>query len=292
MTGSTVTESIASIPASKASEIKMILSTDANKDKCIMLVEGVDDRKFYGRFVSDDTIEINVLDSCYYMSEILQLTNADATISDRVIGIKDADFDHITGKNYALENLFITDTHDWETMVMTSSCECCVAMECLERKEPGLFNQVMKNLVNYSYARLYNEIEVLEKGLDGILFRGLTFSDFYDGENDCELQGSLAAIKAHGNNARLAYFPSEADIIGIKERYPEIDLFQLTCGHDVINGLVCRCTKLKGRSPEAGKKDIARIFRTSYSVDSFKTTTLYQQVDGWANAHAKIVWTA
>ena len=292
MTGSTVTASISSIPASKASEIKMMLSTDANKNKCVILVEGVDDRKFYGRFISDDTIEINVLNSCYHMPEILRLTNADAAIQDRVIGIKDADFDHITGKNHALDNLFVTDTHDWETMVMTETCESCVAMECLDKKEQGLFDQVLHHLVNYSFTKLYNEVEVVDKGKDGISFRGLKLSDFYDGENECDLKESLNTVKAHSNNARLVHFPSEVDISSFMTRYPNVNLYQLTCGHDVIDGIVCWCTKIKGRRPEAGKRDIARIFRTSYTIEVFRTTSLYQTIDAWGNSHGRKVWEA
>ncbi len=135
MARNTVTTSIENKPLSKVTEIKMMLSTEANKNKRIMLVEGADDKKFYGFFIDDANIEINVLDSCYYMPDILSLSNADSALKDKVIGIKDADFDHITGKTYAMNNLFMTDTHDWETMVITEACECRVSMEGLERKE-------------------------------------------------------------------------------------------------------------------------------------------------------------
>ena len=227
------------------------------------------------------------------MPVILQMTSLDNTLKDRVIGIKDADFDHITGKVYDLECLFITDTHDWETMVMTESCECRVALECLDRKEKGLFTQVMQHLEYYSYTKLFNEIEVLgKKDRDGILFRGLSLSKFYDGENACGLKECLEAIKSHGNNSALPYFPTEQEISDLKVLYPRLDLYQLTCGHDVIHGLVCRFKKITGRNPEQGKREIALLFRLSYNLDFFKTTQLYQNVKRWGASHSVQAWVA
>lgn len=289
---STVTASIAKTPSSKVAEIKMMLSTEANKDKKIMLVEGTDDRKFYGVFIDDASIEINVLDSCYYMSDILTLSNADTTLKDKVIGIKDADFDHITGKKYTISNLFLTDTHDWETMAMTKACECRVSMEGIERKEKDLFLQVMQHLENYSYVKLFNEIEVLSKGKDGIRFKGLTLSKIYDGEHPCELKNSLDAIKKHGNNICLAHFPTELEVERFKHKYATVDLCQLTCGHDLIHGLVCRLTKIGGRSPKIGYDDIELIFRINCSFENFKMTKLFKRVESWAESHKTTVWAA
>lgn len=292
MTGNTVTAGVANIPGSKVAEMRMMLSTDANKGKRMALVEGADDRKFYKRFVSDSHIVINVLEGCFYMPDILSLSNQSVALKDKVIGIKDADFDHITGKQYGLDNLFTTDTHDWETMVMTSECEKNVAIEALDRKEDCLFEQVMKDLTDYSYLKLYNTVEVCGKGLDGILFKGFTLSNIYDGSAPCSIDVALNAVKSHGNNARLAHFPKKEDIANIKQSFSGLDFKQLSCGHDVIHGVVCRLTHLRGCSPTIGYSDIEMLFRTSCTNDFFKTTNLYRQVEAWSQAHNTVVWAA
>ena len=292
MTENTVTAGVANTPGSKVAEMRMMLSTDANKGKRIALVEGADDRKFYKRFVSDNHIVINVLEGCFYMPDILTMSNQTTTLKDRVIGIKDADFDHITGKQYGLDNLFTTDTHDWETMVMNSECEKNVAIEALDRKEDCLFEQVMEDLTDFSYLKLYNTVEVCGKGLDGILFNGFTLSKIYDGSAPCSIDDALNAVKSHGNNARLAHFPKEEDIAQIKQSFQELDYRQLTCGHDVIHGVVCRLTHLRGCSPTIGYSDIEMLFRTSCTNDFFKTTNLYRQVEAWSQAHNTVVWAA
>lgn len=292
MTGNTVTAGVANIPGSKVAEMQMMLSTDANKEKRIVLVEGADDRKFYKRFVSDSHVVINVLEGCFYMLDIIALSNRYSALKDKIIGIKDADFDHITGKQYGLDNLFTTDSHDWETMVMTNDCESNVAIEALERREDGLFEQVMKDLTDYSYLKLYNAVEVCGKGLDGILFKGFTLANIYDGSSPCRIDVSLNAVKAHGNNARLAHFPHEEDIDSLKHTFTGLDYRQLTCGHDVIHGVVCRLTHLRGSSPTIGYSDIEMLFRTSCTKDFFSTTNLYQQVEAWAQTHNTVVWAA
>lgn len=292
MADSTVTDSIKKFPKAKVSELRMMLSTDANKDKHIMLIEGSDDRKFYGQFISDNHILMNVLDSCYYMHQILVMINSVDTLKDKVIGIKDADFDHITHKDYALDNLFVTDTHDWETMVIESKCENSISLEALDRKEVGLFEKVMKDLTDYSYIKLYNDVEICGNDLDGILFKGLSLERIYDGANSCRLDSCLSTVKSHGNNSRLTHFPTENDIERLKLCYSKMDLRQLTCGHDLIHGVVCRLQYLKGSSLNIGYNAIEMIFRVSCDLDYFKTTSLYHLVSSWAKKHGTVVWAA
>ena len=292
MSGSTVTAVVAKLPASKVKELSMMLSTDENKDKNIMLVEGPDDRKFYARFISEVHVTFNVLKSCCYMPAILDLVNKDTTLCDRVIGIKDADFDHIIGKTYGLNNLFLSDTHDWETMALTNECERNVAIEALGHNEVGIFDKVMRDLTNYSYLKLHNQEEICEKGLDGINFRNFAIHRIYDGHTACDVEVCLREIKNHNNNAKLVHFPDKKDIDTIRKKYPTPDLLQFTCGHDIIHGVVRRLTYLKGSSPEIGDKEIARQLRTSFSIELFKKTRLYSEVLAWAVSKKTVVWAA
>lgn len=292
MAVSTVTASVADLPGAKVSELRMMLSTDANKDKRILLVEGLDDRKFYAHFVSHNHVVMNVLEGCYYMPQILTMTESLETLKDKVIGIKDADFDHIIGTKSTVSNLFVTDTHDWETMVMTEECENNVAIEALDRQETGLFIQVMNDLIDYSYVKLYNAVEVCGKNLDGIRFKGFTISTVYDGTNPCRKDVSLRELKNYGNNTSLGHFPTESDIDNLKLQFPSTNLYQLSCGHDVIHGVVCKLTHLKGCSPKIGYDAIEMLLRNSCTMDFFKTTQLYQTVANWAQERGAVIWAA
>ena len=292
MKESTVTAVVEKLPASKVKEISMMLSTDENKGKNMMLVEGPDDKTFYAYYVSEGNVVFNVLKGCYYMPTILELVNKDATMRDRVIGIKDADFDRVTGKKHTIPNLFLTDTHDWETMTLTEESEHNIAIEALNRSEKGMFNKVMNDLMMYSYLKLYNQVEICEKSLAGISFEDFSLSKIYDGNSPCQTEDCLREVSSHNNNSRHAHFPKSADIDRIKASFPTPDLYQFTCGHDVINGVVRRLIHCKGSSTDVGEKEVSRILRTSFRKEIFEQTQLYKAVASWAETHKTVVWVA
>jgi len=289
---STVTDFESTIPGVKVTELRQLLSHEANEGKTVILVEGADDRSFYVHYVSEPHVVISVLNSCHFMPDILRRAKTDRVLSERVIGVKDADFDRILGKDYHLDNLFLTDTHDWETMTQTPESERNVTIEALGRTETGVFTKVMDDLKNYSYLKLYNMAEICNKGKEGISFRDFSISKIYDGQDECEVAKCLSAVKGHNNNARLAHFPGEDEIKAVKIAHPNPDPLQFTCGHDVIQGVVQRMIHLKGASTDVGVKETARIFRTSFTKDMFQSTRLYQDIASWSLAHHAVVWAA
>lgn len=289
---STVTERMASLPNAKVTELKLLLSTDVNEKKTIVLVEGPDDKKLYSQFVSDEHVVLFPLGGCGNMPEVILMAKDDEFFNDRLIGIKDADFDHITAKNYGFDNLFVTDTHDWETMVMTDSCECKLSIEVLGRKEKNIFLRVMNDIANYSYIRLYNEVEICQQGLDGISFRGLKISNLYDGNTTCSLSDCLQIVRNHGNNNNLPHFPTEQQIENFKLRYPDVDMLNLTCGHDVMHCVVCRFRFLLNKPLSVGYSNLEALSRVSYSIEFFRATNLYKSVDSWSKTHGRIIWAA
>ena len=269
-----------------------MLSCDKNKGKNIVLVEGPDDMTFYAHYINEEHVDFNVLKGCYYMPSILSLVNKDATLSERVIGIKDADFDRITGKTHSLPNFFLTDTHDWETMTLNEESEHNITIEALCRSEKGLFNKVMNDLISYSYLKLYNQVKICEKGLAGISFKDFSISKIYDGNTACRIGDCLREVSNHNNNSRHTHFPKKTDIDMIKAAFPTPDLLQFTCGHDLVNGVVQRLICCKGSSTEVGEKEVSRILRTSFRKELFEQTLLYQAIKKWAEAHKTIVWAA
>lgn len=270
----------------------MMLSSDENKGKTVVLVEGPDDKTFYAHYVDEEHVVFDVLKGCYDMPFILTEVKTDATLSDKVIGIKDADFDRISGKTYGLPNMFLTDTHDWETMTLTEESEHNIAIEALNRSEKGLFNKVMNDLISYSYLKLYNQVEICEKCLAGISFDDFSISKIYDGNTACKIDDCLREVSNHNNNSRHSHFPKEENIDRIKLAFPTPDLLQFTCGHDLVNGVVRRLIYCKGSSTEVGEKEVSRILRTSFRKELFERTLLYQAIKKWTEAHHTIVWAA
>lgn len=148
-----------------------------------------------------------------------------------------------------------------------------------------MFDKVMNDLLMYSYLKLYNQVEICEKSLAGISFEDFPLSKIYDGNSPCLKEDCLREVSNHNNNSRHVHFPKIADIDRIKATFPSPDLFQLTCGHDVINGVVRRLIHCKGSSTDVGEKEVSRILRTSFRKEIFEQTQLYKAVASWAETH-------
>ena len=289
---STVTDFESTVPGVKVTELKQLLSHEENEGKIIILVEGPDDRTFYVRYVSEPHVVFSVLKSCRFMPDILRLTKSDRILAEKVIGIKDADFDRILGKDYHLDNLFLTDAHDWEMMTQTEECERNVTIEGLGRTEKGIFSKVINDLKNYSYLKFYNVAEICDKGKEGISFQDFSISRIYDGRGECVVENCLEKVKNHNNNFRLAHFPGKTVFENFKTAYPDPDLLQFTCGHDLIQGVVQLIIHLKGASTDVGEKETARLFRVTFTPDMFKETQLYHDIANWSLVHKVVVWAA
>lgn len=292
MSKSTVLDSTANTPASKVAELSLLLSNDANKDKCVLLVEGPDDRKFYSFYTDDKHVVLDVQEGCGLIPSILSLLATGSPYKDRIIGIKDADFDHIKGVVNSLDTLFVTDTHDWETMTMTEDCEAKVSIEVIDEKYDHVFDIVMSDISNYSYLKLFNDVEICGKGLDGIRFKGFPISRIYDGLNPCSIESCLQEVKNYGNNVSLNHFPQPIDITAFKQKYSQVELIQITCGHDIIHSLVCKFASILRKQPKDGYTTIEKLFRISYSKQYFEQTSLFQKIKMWSEANNRIIWAA
>lgn len=290
-TSNTVLGAYNALPNSKISELEMLILSPVNQNKCILLVEGPDDKIFYGFFVNNSHVLFNIMSGCYNMSEILNLANQSQVLKNKIIAIKDADFDHLNGITYNIPNLFLTDTHDWETLVMTKDCEKKILMECkVDELIEEIFHKVMIDLLNYSFLKFYNINKVCAANMEGILFKGLKISKFYDGDSQTEIDPCLQAVRKHGNNYKLPHFPKQEEINTFKNEWKQINLEQISCGHDILHGIVCRLSYLLNKNSCIGYSDLERICRCAYTLDDFKKTHLYKSVLLWSQNNGKEIW--
>ena len=169
-------------------------------------------------------------------------------LANKQIVIKDANFNHIKGCNQGCVNLFITDAHDLETMTITPEVEKFITLEILEHEETGLFQKVMSDIKVLSYMRLYNDLQLIPQR-KGILFEGIKVSSLYDGNNPITIDNCVNLVRNHGNNNAIDGFPWVDDMTDFVAKHSNEDIFQLSRGHDVVHGVVCRMKALLGKNP-------------------------------------------
>lgn len=268
-----------------------------SEGKVFILIEGTDDEKIYRHFLNEQKVIFYVTKNCLYVVELLRIFKTNPLHKNKIIGIKDADFDHMLHRSYPdLENLFLTDFHDIEMTILSVSeeFESSLKAECCLQTTTPLVEKVAKDLKSLSYLRLYNEVTVADKELegvklDGINFNGITYSAFYDGENAITWEQCLEHVKSTCNNSRLEHYPTTEMIKLFADSYIDPDLKQLTRGHDLVFALQVRLQKLN-RKNSLGYKELCLILRTTCSRERFERTDLYHQLNEWMGQQGLYLW--
>ena len=249
----------------------------------IIVVEGEDDEKALKNFFNLQTVEFTCASNCLKVKDAMQIVSTDNQLKDCVIGIKDADFDHINQIKNNIANLMITDTHDMETLMLTPKVCKRICWETINQAYPNLSFEAMTSLKNLSYLRYYNDKIILNgKGSDkeGIKFKGIKIADV---TSHC-VQDVLQRVKDNGNFKKTSY--PDLDTINLfisQNPIDDEDLTLFTNGHDLVYAI----RDILHSKDEAAKaysdKSIATMIRMSYSKEEFEKTNLYKDIDNWNN---------
>ena len=103
-------------PTVKANEIR--LKRQDHKG-CFLVVEGRDDRLFFEQFVDRDACSVTVAEGKQAVAAVIEILNADHFAG--VVGVIDADFDHVEGTERVNDNLITLETVDLEALQIRSS---------------------------------------------------------------------------------------------------------------------------------------------------------------------------
>ena len=270
-------------------EIRLLLNNSLGCGKICVVVEGVDDVKAYGSLFDDLKVMFHPAGTCAIIPNTMDLVCQDVQLKDSVIGIKDADFDHLMGKEYHNDNLFLTDTHDVETLMLTERVEQRVCREMAGNSCPGIREKAMRILKPYSYIQYYNAKEILKnKGTGGLLFKG--FKPHIVEEN--AYHDWYQAVKSHGNNASNENYPSEEQLSHFIEANETEDLLNLTRGHDIVHliGVLLHNVYPACKNKSCG--EIAGYIRVAYTFEEFQQTALFKAIDSWSQARNISLWVA
>jgi hypothetical protein len=200
--------------------------------------------------------------------------------TDRVIGIRDADFLHLDKKQETIDCLFLTDAHDGEMMLL--SCDTAfesIVAEYIPHIRVDFKNFRYKLLASLKYLsgiRWLNKTENLE-----LNFKGIGLDNFYDAIGlTLNKTMCIQEIENRSPSKKRSIHQEEIDqkIAGISNYY------NLCNGHDVEKAFAQHVTKVnKSVSNTKGVKDtdIGKALRIAYRKEDFKTTNLYESLRIW-----------
>ena len=255
-------------------EIKM---TRTNHKGTILLVEGKDDLRFWRTWQHSDC---DLIDGEGKPNVVGSIERLDSENFKGVLGIVDADYDHLMGENLSSKNLVATDAHD---------------IECLLCRSPAL-DKVLSEFGDSSRIQQFNEEEDTDVR-EGLLKRALEIGRLRWAVRRCQLDINTKEISVQrfvNENTWIVDIeglicvvancnPSDADVLkrSITE-LPCADPWYVVRGHDVVELLRIGLRRVLGNRPNnAGRKQISGILRAGISREDLEHTMLWANIRIW-----------
>ena len=248
--------------------VKMLFNSTINKEKVILIVEGKDDKDVYSLCLKANAVCIFPDGNCMKHAIILEALNV--MYRNRLLAIKDADFDRLEGRNNPFENLLLTDTHDMEGMVLSNGIPMLIGDD-EERCHCIDLNIIYKELVDVSYLKWYNHVHNL-----GLNFRNIAL--------DLDLNDYLCAVMANTANEVSVTLN---DVLAFKNCNAHVSMKELCNGHDLFERIYILAHNVK-RGNFAKRPFFCRL-RKSYTIDKFSKTALYRSIKEWENTNEQSI---
>lgn len=261
---------------SQTAALVQMFRTDLYSEKIIVVVEVDDDRRLFSRFFKAETAHVFPIGGNVQFPTILDQLNR--RYESRFIILKDADFDHLNKKNnYPYSNLFLTDTHDAETMMINDDTIRNICCEYSCPIHPSEFiEKLYQDLEAFSYLKWYNSANNIR-----LNFKVLKLTDIYAGDNPTEFENILLKLYANdANKSKSRITIEEIQIFYISHKEGGIEPRLLINGHDFCEAMVVALIKMKVQG-NVKKKDVSRCLRSSYTFDHFKETKMFEDIYKW-----------
>jgi len=246
----------------------------------ILLVEGPSDSKFWASRVSDNCERI-VGGGKINIIQCMQ--RLDAKRIEGVLGVLDADFDILLGRNFPSKNLVVTDYYDLECMLIDSGAFKRVLGEFgsskkIERFEKQNNQTVLNALIEKSLV--FGKIRLAEKmfNLD-IIGSNISIARFLD-ENSWKIdEGGLLDTILPSN--------SKITVSDLRRYIAKLSMVERWCvvrGHDILSMLRIGLISVLGDNKNnLGVESIARVLRAGYSHRELILTNLWKEMERWEN---------
>jgi hypothetical protein len=260
--------------------IRLELRHPAGKKYLWILVEGETDQKLYAKLINGNNTKVEIVSGSRGVENLRNAMLILIEETDRIIGIRDADFLHLDHKQESIDCLFLTDAHDGEMMLL--SCDTAfesIVAEYLPLKRGDFKNfrrKLLSSLGFLSGIRWLNNTENLK-----LNFKGIGLNNFYDAI-DLTLN-KTKCIQEIENRSPSKKRSIQLDEIDLKIANIS-DHYNLCNGHDVEKALAQHVTTVnKSVSNTKGVKDsdIGKALRMAYRKDDFQTTKLYASLKYW-----------
>ncbi|MBF0474628.1 MAG: DUF4435 domain-containing protein [Deltaproteobacteria bacterium] len=280
-------------PRRTANAILMLRAHAQYRSKSFLVVEGPTDRDIFDRLIDQNNCDIKVASGKDNVIMVLKELQKGKDRFEGVLGVIDTDFWMLNGTASPVDNLFLTDTHDLETMIISSPAleevvrdysppDCVLSPEEMTAIIRGTLISIGKDI---GYLRWLNDTESL-----GLRFEGLPITDFVEPMTQViDIAGLTSATRVGGNGDSL----EEAVI---KHKFCELqevaaDPWQLCQGHDLMSLLEiflpliieenCGDDTAAGPSGQFASAEISQSLLAAFGPGLFAETKLHASIQKW-----------
>ncbi len=257
-----------------------------------LLVEGDTDKRLYETLIDEKRCAIHIAYSKTTALDVLTILEQNEIKG--VLAIVDADFDILEGKQYTSSNVFLTDTHDAELMIVQSPAFEKVLREFgSEQKIEEMKRQTGKDmrtlLLERSQVFGYARWASLKKGLS-LKFEGLDLQKCFDRRAFVlDEERTLDHIRNKSQQLHISVQQIQTSIAEIQsDRH---DMWYVCCGHDLTNvlSLGLRVGLGTHNHHEVTSHLLEISLRLAYEYAHFQKTRLYAALQVWEETNKPFV---
>jgi len=250
-----------------------------------LIVEGHSDKLIYERLVNKQEVRVTIASGKNNAIKALSILEKEDNFR-RVVAVIDADFSRIEQQIPHSNNLFLTDEHDLEMMLIKSAAFDKLLKERGSEEKIKAFTEDIRETL----LKLGQEIGKLRwlslrNKLD-LKFEGLNFKNFIDQKNlSINIDKLIISIKNHSQKPSLDEQQIKQDLSVISDE--NHDPWQLCCGHDFISILAIALCKVLGtwNANDVKTEVLERELRLAYELSYFYQTQIYQLMVNWQSNH-------
>jgi hypothetical protein len=250
-----------------------------------LIVEGHSDKLIYERLVNKQEVRVTIASGKNNAIKALSILEKEDNFR-RVVAVIDADFSRIEQQILDSNNLFLTDEHDLEMMLIKSAAFDKLLKERGSEEKIKAFTEDIRETL----LKLGQEIGKLRwlslrNKLD-LKFEGLNFKNFIDQKNlSINIDKLIISIKNNSQKLSLDEQQIKQDLSVISDE--NHDPWQLCCGHDFIGILAIALCKVLGtwNANDVKTEVLERELRLAYELSYFYQTQIYQLMVNWQSNH-------
>jgi 5S rRNA maturation endonuclease (ribonuclease M5) len=250
-----------------------------------LIVEGHSDKLIYERLVNKQEVRVTIASGKNNAIKALSILEKEDNFR-RVVAVIDADFSRIEQQIPDSNNLFLTDEHDLEMMLIKSAAfDKLLKERGSEEKIKAFTEDIRETLLKLGQEIGKLRLLSLRNKLD-LKFEGLKFGKFIDKEKlSINIDELISSIKNHSQKLSLDEQQIKQDLSVISDE--NHDPWQLCCGHDFISILAIALWKVLGtwNANDVKKEDLERELRLAYELSYFYQTQIYQLMVNWQSNH-------